>query len=295
MRKPRTNLAKNFPHWAELKPDNHISIQSIQSALSTDEAAIGIIPAFSNVFVVVVTKEGAGIIKLDSNRHTLEALVKQVRSSVQSDVFDMDAARELHASLLPNSAQSLLAGKDHYRMVSSGVFTTLPFSLLITNEDKNAPKWLVERAATSVEPSLNIKKHTQKYRNTSGKFLGIGAPKPFPKKKNAAPNTPIKIAQNFGNVSTYFRGSGLNYTALADLPELPGAASEIKDMGEILAPKNAKLLIGKKANETALNQLNLADYFRHCICYPRFGSGGDGRGGGTGPDLNAAQKLVFKI
>lgn len=253
-----TRLKMEFPKWAELKSDGALSLVEIQKALRPQEVLIGMFPAYSDTFSFVLTHDRVRLSKLKGHRFAHEALIHQVRASIQSEVFDTQGAADLYQVLFPAEIQSLLTNKTHYRLVTAGVFTTLPYSVLITELTQGTtPNWLVSKVAITIEPTLNIRQTTPTLQTSAITFLGVGAPEPFKTLEGQ------KLAANTSagtGVSAYFRGGSFNYEALADLPALPGAAQELRDIKKLLSQNASKLLLGKAATEQALTQLDLSKY-----------------------------------
>jgi hypothetical protein len=124
-------------------------------------------------------------------RHGLDvnALTRSANTG-KPDLFDLGLAHELYAALL-KPVEAPVKDKQHLLVVPSGVLTSLPFHLLVTEKPATAlpqvkdvatyrdAAWLIKRQAASVLPSVGSLKALRVFgrKHQTGKpMVGFGDP-----------------------------------------------------------------------------------------------------------------------
>jgi CHAT domain-containing protein/tetratricopeptide (TPR) repeat protein len=250
----RTDLARDFPRWAETSAAAAPDLAAIQAGLSRTEAVLVITPAFDGVYTLAVTHDAATVRRTPLGRSAIVALVARLRASLPAGTYDADAAHTLYAQFFPAADAAMLRGITSLRIAPSGPIASLPFAALIEKRvsriDRATP-WLIRRFALEIAPSISAGPAPQLAAASQGRFLGIGAPTPF--------GTPGPSAQGRAAAS-YYRGGLADAGALADLPVLPGSAAELDAVARAFGPAQARLLTGDQASEAGLRAMDLKPY-----------------------------------
>lgn len=248
----RAAIGRDYPRWAEARGGVKPDLAQVQAGLGKDEALLAVTPAFGHVYLLAISRTGARV-----ERAAMVALVDRLRATMTPGSMDLPAAHTLYGQIFTPAIRATL-GKAHVlRIVPTGAFASLPFALLpeqpVAAIGRDTP-WLIRRYALAVQPSFAMEADKRPVQVAAARFLGVGAPLPFPAAANATP-APALMAANH-----YFRGGAADGDALSHLPPLPGSADEVRGVASRYGAQRATLMLGKAASESALRALDLSDY-----------------------------------
>jgi CHAT domain-containing protein/tetratricopeptide (TPR) repeat protein len=278
-------LDKEFPDYVALTNPKPLTVEDAQQLLGPDEAMAFFLTGEEESYVFALTHDrfdwkviplGANALaeKVTAFRHGLDvdALDASIRSG-KPDLFDLGLSHELHTSLL-GPVDALLKDKKQLVVTPSGVLTSLPFHLLVTDTPAAAKgdgfaayrdaAWLIKRQAISVLPSVASLKALRAAGNKGNAnakpLIGFGDAVFDP---NAAPSGTAKPAARSLNpaYTEFWRGAGIDRSMLSkDLPQLPDTATELKAVAQKLNASASDVHLGRDASETILKAAPLADY-----------------------------------
>lgn len=282
-------LDRRFPEYRELRSPAPLTIEMLkgqagpesQKLLAKDEALVlwMIPPGEEKGLVFAVSRGRQGWARIPLSGDQISKLVQKLRVQIdpcglsprpgceaQPMAFDRRAAWTLHQVLLGDPAIQAVVGSGEINtllIVPSGPMTTLPPSLLITDEpvdgsDKSTETlrheaWLIRKRAVSVLPSVSslrllrvvLPEIDQKTTKRGGLFMmadpnfsGPGSPP----KTCARRSVPMPV-------SAYFTVGGSFQRAVKDLCRLPGTATE---GSQLKAQLGGKLITGDEARESEL-------------------------------------------
>jgi hypothetical protein len=240
-------------------------VAGAQALLKDDEALVAFLPTDSALLIFGITRTAAVLERSELSRAELVALVSRLRASIMPDdagssisvkTFDAAAAFELY-SQTAGRIGTTIAGKKHLFWYSGPDMASVPPSLLI---DRKPPKpliadpaelarlpWFADRHAVSVLPEPHlfwIFRGARVPPKQPYAFIGVGAPQlSLAELQGARESRSMELA------------GGLDGAALADLPKLPEAADELRNMAAILVPGKTALLMGAEATKPAVKAL----------------------------------------
>ena len=255
----RAAIVRDYPRWAEARGGMKPDLASVQTGLGKDEALLAVTPAFGHVYLMAISRTGVRIERAVQSRAAMVALVDGLRRSMTPRAMDLDAAHQLHQAIFTPGIMATLGKARTLRIVPTGAFASLPFALLpqrpVAGIGRDTP-WLIRRFALAVQPSFAMEAERGGTRVAAAgtRFLGVGAPLPFPVTGDA-PARPALMAAN-----QYFRGGSADASALSHLPPLPGSADELRGVARRFGAASATLMLGSDASEAGLRGHDLSPY-----------------------------------
>lgn len=247
-------LARLLPGYAAQTAVEPASLDRARSALTPDQAIVLYGPAEDGLFVMAVTRKQVVAAHSIVTPRTLLELERRLRRSIDSGLaaggdgtFDRQAAHELYRILFPLQISDAVAATPDLRILAGGSLASLPFAALVTQaplgDDASSTalrktRWLVETHAVSIPLSLQTSPTSSRAR-ANLTFAGIGAP---------LLGEPMRLATRSAPL---LRSGNTSVQALRELPSLPGAADELRNMASAFSGAPA-LLIGADATETAV-------------------------------------------
>ena len=251
----RTAITYDYPQWAEARGAASPDLQSLQSGLGPREALLAVMPAFSGVYILAVSRDRASILRADDDRAQWVTQIDRLRTSLSTTGFDRDTAHALYRQLFTPPVMAVLGKARSLRIVPAGAITSLPFAMLpqkpVSRIDQHSD-WLIRRFALEVETGFATSRPRHRTAQ-AGHLLGIGAPMPFP-----AVNPATALNATMLAAGRYYRGSAAD--ALSQLPPLPGSAQELQAVARRFGSGRSTLLVGQDANEAALRHADLTGY-----------------------------------
>ncbi|MEC3950398.1 CHAT domain-containing protein [Sphingobium sp. HWE2-09] len=254
----RAAIAHDYPRWVEAHGGERPDLGALRASLGKDEALLAVMPAFDGVYLLAIGARAMRIERAQMDRAALVALVGQLRGSLTPAGFDQASAHSLYRQIFTPGILAALGGARSLRIVPTGAFASLPFSMLpqqpVAAVTRDTP-WLIHRYAIEVQPGFTTSAipHRQLAMRDQ-RFLGIGAPEGF---------RVASIAETAGpGLATdhYVRNGGADVQALSQLPLLPGSKAELQAVANRFGADHATLLMGANASENALRTRDLSSY-----------------------------------
>ncbi len=264
-----SDLAREFPSYAELSSPEPMTVAQTQALLRSDEALVMLLALPGQSFAFTVTREGAAWRRIAATGAELEARVSHLRDGLVvggETPFDLQASYELYR-LLFGDAEAALANKAKWIVVPSGALTSLPPHVLVMRqpdpalsgiEARRKAAWLVREKATSVMPSVNSLRALRTFAKASGAtepFIGFGDPQ-FKRGGAAGPSRRNLVV---GSYKDFYQGQSVDLGSLRDrLPQLPDTADELRAVARALGAGDLRL--GRDATVTAVKTMDLSRY-----------------------------------
>lgn len=275
-------LQKDFPQYDELTSPEPLGVSAVQKLLGPDEVLVVYLVQDWNSYAWAITSDAVRWRKLapETGQNTLSSRVAALRKSLQvetlqgdGELFNLQKAYQLYADLL-GPLEDVVGDKGKLLIVPSGVLTSLPFNVLVTEKPANAlpsnmidysnAAWLIKRHAISILPSVSSLRALREFAS-KGKapdaFIGYGDPDFGGGAAGRARGATIKGAptQDF---SSYYTREGLVDVGLlsASLPQLPDTADELRHIAKRLGAQDDQVRLGKVATEGEVKNAKLDVY-----------------------------------
>jgi CHAT domain-containing protein len=276
-------LQNSFPEYAELSRPVPVAASELQSLLGRDEALVHLSLTPADCFVWVVTRDDLRWIRLAIQPQELVDMVASLRQQLSGQRFNLNLAYRLYQAIFgPIEAQ--LAGK-HLLIVPSGVLTSLPLHLLVTerpeatgedlSERYRKAAWLAKRQPITMLPSVSALKALRQRANRSAAprpYLGVGNPLltgprgddrrawevrgcPPARTAHSIEMTSAGAGRMQG-LSSYFRGGTANVIEVRRLEPLPETVAELCAVAASLGSGEGTLVLGVDASEGTVKRLS---------------------------------------
>lgn len=192
-------------------------------------------------WLVTALRAGAVEQALIGGSAPVNALAARLRASAApgtGGALDRAASAELSRLLLPDAVSKLLRAAKRLTVVANGALGSLPFGLLAA--DRTGQQLLLDR-------QIIVRK--------AGTLRRVIGAKPFQQEKLVAlggvtggPASMLMVMRSAGTAQT-----------IAALPDLPEAGRELAAMAQAIGSAGSQLLLGDRATEAALRQVEIAD------------------------------------
>jgi CHAT domain-containing protein/tetratricopeptide (TPR) repeat protein len=281
-------IDREFPEYSALISPKPLAVADIQKLLGEDEALVFLFSGSKATYVFAVANDRFSWKALALEADDLAAKVKMFRHGLDVDLangdcsrggrgaaFDLNFANQLYTTLLGPVA-SLVKDKKQLLIVSSGALTALPFHLLVTERPRAGrtegcdsyrdAAWLIKRQAVDILPSVGSLRALRALSRsgTAGKpMVGFGDPLFNPRQEKT--DEPRSIKTSARSVTSdafteFWRGEGLDRSALVSLRQLPDTRDELIAVALALGASPSDIHLGRDASETVVKQAPLADY-----------------------------------
>lgn len=260
-------VRQTYPAYADLAHPGPADLAAVQSQLAANDAMVVFIVGEASSYALVVRQHSFSSVPLAIGRDALAADVSDLRSAFVPALgrvpdFSLKNSYALYQSIFA-PVESQLSGVDHLVIVPGGPLSSLPLSLLVSQNpgdgrDYTNAAWLVKRFAISEVPSprslVTLKQEAASRTPAPRPFLGLGAPL-FQGASGAAG------AKALSDLSGSCRTAGpVSPNLLRALPPLPGTAAEVQTVGARLGGANATILLAGQATEANLRAQPLNQY-----------------------------------
>ena len=277
-------IQAEFPDYAEFANPRPLDFAKVQAALADGEALVLFLADRNATYVWAVSEKAVKWHRAAVSRSELSALIREIRASLDPTGparsatplgagpaammdFPAGAAHRLYRALLA-PVEQVLDGADHVFVVKDGPISSLPLSVLLTEdlaaevfepwELREAP-WLLRRFALTTLPSVSSLANRHSVGGSVGgstkqRFIGFGDPS-FAGDDDAEP---VLVANR--SIQTFFDDSGSRIEAIRALAPLPGTARELNAIAGLFAPEDARLVLGAEASEAAVKSADLSRY-----------------------------------
>lgn len=249
-------IAALVPGYASLTGFEPATLRTAQARLAPSQALLLYGQDAEGLVVMAVTHKAVTTAATPIAARRLADLQRRLRASIDDGVltdgrsaFDRGSAYRLYRLLFPEAIARALEGRRDLAVLTPGMLSALPFDTFVTepplgdDADPGAlrkTQWLLRRHAVSTLVSAGSLSPADQRGNRRRGFIGIGAP--------LLDRTVRPDAAGFEDSME---------TALARLPELPGADHELHAMARSFRGEHQLLLRGE-ATEAAVKAAPLA-------------------------------------
>jgi CHAT domain-containing protein/Tfp pilus assembly protein PilF len=278
----KAQLQQQFPEYAKLATPKPLQIDDTQKLLGPDEALVLLLTGDKESYVFALTANDFDWHAIPLGGADFAAEIKKFREGLDVDrlqPFDLNLAYQMFGQLI-GPVDGLVKSKHNLLVVSSGALTALPFHLLVTEKPAKSSvqlsgkppeqdtaqyreaAWLIKRQAVSVLPSVASLRTLRSYvrRDTNQRpLIGFGDPvfsqTPAPGKDRAP-----RSRGGIRSYTDYWRGAGLDRSALASAPALPDTADELRAVASDLGAPASDIHLGPDASVTTVKRAPLENY-----------------------------------
>jgi CHAT domain-containing protein len=273
-------LRRLFPKYAELSRPQAVSVDTALRLLRSNEVLLQFSLTPTDCFVWLVDSRGVRWSRLEVQHVRLVEMITALRQQIAGGRFNMNLAYAVYQALF-GLIEKELEGK-HLLIVPTGILTSLPLHILITekpealdedlSERLRKASWMIRRHAITMLPSVSALKALREYpRNSIARrpYLGIGNPllegptgedrRAWEIKRCSDTLPRAVVAKNDGppaEVSEFFRGGRGNVDELRKLEPLPETVAELCSVAESFGYADDAIVVGAEANEPNINELN---------------------------------------
>lgn len=258
LRELDARVVRLVPGYGVLTGFSPASLDDVRARLGRNEAMLLYGQDDEGVLILAVTRKAVTPAYVHVAPRRLLDLQRRMRASIDGGLladgeapFDRDAAYHLYEQLIPAPIARAIEGHRDVRILAPGMLAALPFDALVTappEGDDNDPEalrrtaWFVRNHAVSTMISAQpARRQARRQAGPENGFAGIGALRP----KSWA-DQPVDATDPARK-------------ALANLPDLPGAARELEAMSARLGGKSL-LLLGDAATEGAVKAAPLGHF-----------------------------------
>lgn len=289
-------LRQRFPQYFALIQPEPVAQADIQGVLGDDEAVLMVVPTDYGTHVMALSSTTGSWVRTALTREQADWSVRRLLYDLGATVdvsmeevarwqeaagggypFDRQTAFSLYTHFI-RSVDSVLAGKRHIFIVTSGSLTGLPFGVLVTEEPQGRDgdpatlrntSWLADSHALVRVPTLQSLWLQRTYLSTEGSNRGtgfIGYGDPLLDGVAAARSGGRGAVRGGGGSVAAVVGDGatIDGTRLADIAalkrmaRLPGTAIELENMRRALGAPAASVRLGGAATESAIRSADLS-------------------------------------
>ncbi|CCD84951.1 conserved protein of unknown function; putative Kinesin light chain-like protein [Bradyrhizobium sp. ORS 285] len=268
-------LQTQFPEFAGLSAPKPLKVEDAQKLLGPDEALLLFLTGEKESYVFALTADAFDWHAIPIGGSELAGEIANFRKGLDIDQlgpFDLPLAHRMFEQLI-GPVDGTIKSKRNLLVVASGALTALPFHLLVTEAPPSAPvqdgtayrdaAWLIKRQAVTVLPSVASLQTLRSFvrRASSQKpMIGFGDPVfsrvPAPGNSKDGRGT-RRLARAY---TEYWRGAGLDRSALASAPRLPDTADELKAVASDLGAAMSDIHLGRDASVTTVKHAPLAEF-----------------------------------
>jgi CHAT domain-containing protein len=225
------------------------SLKSVQKSLRADETVLEYVLSEPYAYCLWVTGSSAGVQRLSAGRLQAETLTERYLDEIRAKRDSIDLARQLYNLLLGPLAQRIIG--QRVIVVPDGILHLLPFEVL---RDPSG-SFLMDNSTVSYAPAstvLQVLRTTARSQEPPRSFLGVGDA-PYQGRNGVSTN----VRKPDGMGMRVLRGFSEAFgTPVYDLPQ---TRVEVLNVSRVFG-KDAVVLLGSQATETAFKSQSLADF-----------------------------------
>ena len=271
IRKINNKIKLNYKDYVKENATKNYNFSDIQKKLEKDDAFL-FISNQKGVLVFLITKNNVNIYadtRLTKKPFLINDSIEGARKSIylMNDKTYLMDLNFLYRIIFKPLEENLINIKN-LNIVTDKYFSSLPLEMLITNgqidesgnfipNSENNYDYLINNYSVSYFPSIasfvELNKEEKKL-SASSNFLGIGNPE-FKKNDENLTAKYEKISEIYFN-----RGGFISDSKIINerYPEIPFTETELNAMVPLF--KKSKLLVGSKANEEEIKNINFGNY-----------------------------------
>jgi CHAT domain-containing protein/tetratricopeptide (TPR) repeat protein len=225
------------------------SLKSIQKSLRADEIVLEYVLSEPHAYCVWITGGGAGLQRLSAGRQQTETLTRRYLEEIHTKRDDIDLAEQLYNLLLGPMDKRTIG--QRVIVVPDGILHLLPFEVL---RDPSG-SFFMDNSTVSYAPAstvLQVLRKAARSQEPRRSFLGVGDAR-YEDHKGVSE----KVRESDGIRTRLLRGFSEAFgTPLYDLPQ---TREEVLKISRVIG-KDAVVLLGSEATETAFKSQPLADF-----------------------------------
>lgn len=243
-----------FPQYRQLSRPHPISLADYRARLPRGTGLLAPLLVDGELISIAITRDRLVWSRGGVDQKQIAGDVAAIRASLHAGEtqgrFDRAAAHRLYRALFSGEVESQLRTTRVLHVYGGGILSSIPMALLVTREPRGRDDdpstlrrtaWLIRHKAIAVQLTLAP---SPPHRDAmAGSFAGFGAPALAP-------------SANQLQLATLFRNGGVDVAALRELPSLPGAEDELRQVAEAFSGRSA-LFVGAAATEQAVKQAAL--------------------------------------
>jgi tetratricopeptide (TPR) repeat protein len=240
-------LKRDFPQYVASRRPQPISAAAMQRSLRPGDILLAPALGGSRNWLLSVGRDRLAITALPADLPGRAANLRRAAEAVAGDnrTFPFADAYALYQALLPRG----VAANGRVLLYGGGVLDTLPLTVLTTKDYsgplRNAP-WLVRDASFQVVGNVALFGRRDRSRPAGRQSLVIGVGGPDP-----------PGASGGNALAALFRSGRPAKPLIADLPALPNAAQELRQIADALPGNDDRLFIGEAAAEENFKKADL--------------------------------------
>jgi CHAT domain-containing protein len=225
------------------------ALKSVQKSLRADEIVLEYALSEPYAYCVWITRTEAGVQRLSAGRQETETLTRRYLDEIRAKRDDVDLAKQLYNILLGPMGQRTISRR--VIVVPDGILHLLPFEIL---RDPSG-SFFMDNSTISYSPAstvLQVLRTATKLQEPRRSFLGVGDA-PYENHNGVSEN----VRKPDGMRMRLLRGFSETFgTRLYDLPQ---TREEVLNISKAFG-KDAVVLLGSEATETAFKSQPLADF-----------------------------------
>jgi len=261
----KKTIAVQFPQYDQLANPKPMQLLELRKRLGDQEVLVSFVVGRQRSFVQVTRRDGNWVQRIEEGSESLRETVQGLRRALEIQAgsvneFDSQRSYQLYKTLF-GKIEPQLEGMTHIIVAPAGALSSLPFSLLVTEDPTGKAygkqSWLGQKYAISHVPSIQA-------------FYALrgSPPKRIPPKTLLGFGNPVlegaqtkNSAEGLAKVGAECRVAGpMSSATLRALAPLPDTATELKNVAAILGKDNSNLFLHEQATEPNFRAQNLRDY-----------------------------------
>ena len=217
-------------------------------SLAPTEGLLAVLPAYSGTYILAAAGDEVVLRRSSLGRAETDRLARRVTTGLAAGLQDRAASRALAAGLLPPEIMAVFGQRSSLKVFTTGPLASVPFAALDLSAGVGEPAWLADRFAISSFGTLDGRSPAPRTGGTAsgGRLVAFADPASFAQQE-APPTTDAPRG-----TSAFFTRTGIDRTALATLPPLPGTRREAEAVASSWPGTERIVLEGSRASESAV-------------------------------------------
>ncbi|NJM49975.1 MAG: CHAT domain-containing protein [Sphingomonadales bacterium] len=245
-------ISRDFPEFSSLRKIEVPTLAQIQARLDPDSAVLFPLMLYGKTASIILTGDDVTWQIMPQGRPAFiqarSNLLRSVRSAQASDQFDVQAAHDLYRAILPEKLEAAISDKTHLMFPAGGSMASVPPALLLTSPPKAGEQlpWLIRQKSVAVFTDLNSPRPSPQAAEI--RFAGLGDPALAP-----APSRNMEL-------SVAFRGGQVDTDSISQMPGLPGAGRELKQLRLAFDKALSTIVTGEAFTEKRVRDFDFSSY-----------------------------------
>lgn len=241
-------LKQDFPEYVALRRPRPVTVAAVRGSLGEDDVLLAPVEGNGRNWLVSITRGRLETRELPADLASRAARLRRAVETASTDPFPFADGHSLFQALLPNGVKK----NGRVLLYGGGSLATLPLSVLTTRAHtgglRDAP-WLVREASFQVVGNVALFGRPAAIAAKPRELVMIGV---------GGPDLP-RASDEGVLLAGLFRSGHPAMDSIADLPPLPSAALELRQLADALPGDRDLLLIGADAAEENFKKADLAN------------------------------------